>query len=120
MLQNINLAVHFLLELCMLGAVGYWGFKTGNSLGLKLVLGILIPLGMAVIWGTFRVPNDPGPATVAVPGWLRLVIELGSVAIAGLCLFAVHRPTLAWIFLALSLVNYALMYERLGRILLVK
>ena len=31
-LKMLNLAVRFLLELCMLAAVGYWGFR--DSIGL--------------------------------------------------------------------------------------
>jgi hypothetical protein len=29
--QSLNLAVRFLLEICALTALGYWGFKTGNG-----------------------------------------------------------------------------------------
>ena len=29
-IKAANLALRFLLELCALGALGYWGFKTGG------------------------------------------------------------------------------------------
>ena len=51
-----NLALRFLLEVCALVALGYWGFKTGGSLITKLALGIGAPLLAAVLWGTFVAP----------------------------------------------------------------
>jgi hypothetical protein len=64
-IEMVNLAAHFLLELCGLGALIYWGFQTGEGL-MKIVLGMVLPLLAAVAWGTFRVPNDPGKAPVLV------------------------------------------------------
>ena len=29
--ESLTLLVRFLLELCMLGALAYWGFETGDS-----------------------------------------------------------------------------------------
>ena len=31
-IKGANLALRYLLELCALGALGYWGFKTGGGL----------------------------------------------------------------------------------------
>jgi hypothetical protein len=42
-LKGTNLLFRFLLELCMLAAVGYWGFKTQSEWGMKLLLGIGLP-----------------------------------------------------------------------------
>jgi hypothetical protein len=52
-IKGANLALRFLLELCALGALGYWGFKTGGGLIAKIGLGIGAPLVAAVVWGTF-------------------------------------------------------------------
>jgi hypothetical protein len=43
-IKGANLALRFLLELCALGALGYWGFKTGGGLVAKIGLGIGVPL----------------------------------------------------------------------------
>ena len=51
--RTANLALRFLLELCALVALGYWGFKTGGGLITKLALGIGAPFRAAVVWGTF-------------------------------------------------------------------
>ena len=67
-----NLALRFLLELCALAALGYWGFKTRESPGAKIGLGIGAPLLAAIVWGTFLAPR----ASIPTPGFLRLVLEL--------------------------------------------
>ncbi len=41
-IKMINLAAHFLLELCALAALIYWGFQIGEGL-MKIVLGGLLP-----------------------------------------------------------------------------
>lgn len=117
MVQMILLGVHFLLELCALAAAAWWGFKTGGSGGMKFLLGVGVPLLLAVVWGVFRVPNEPGPAVVAVPGWLRLLIEWGVFAFAVWGLHAAGQPALARIFGAAVLLNYALMFPWVLRIL---
>ena len=112
-LKYANLALRFILELCALAALSYWGFRTGGGGLLKAVLGIGLPVLVAFAWGTFRVPNDPGKAPVAVPGTLRLLLELAVFggAVAGLA--AAGRPSIAWAFGLVVLVNYALLYDRL-------
>ena len=74
----VNLALRFLLELAALAALGVWGWQQSDS-WLRFVLAIAVPIIAAAIWGTFNVPDDPsrsGAAPVAVPGILRLAIEL--------------------------------------------
>ena len=79
--ESLTLLVRFLLELCMLGALGYWGFKTGDSAAMKWVLGLGAPTLAAVVWGLFIAPK----ATVGVPMpvWIGLqVIVFGAAALA--------------------------------------
>jgi Protein of unknown function (DUF2568) len=44
LLKGANLLLAFLLELCALGAFGYWGFTTGSTTLAKIGLGIGAPL----------------------------------------------------------------------------
>jgi hypothetical protein len=113
-MKYANLALRFILELCALAAIAYWGFQTGSGWLVKAVLGIGIPLIVAFAWGTFRVPNDPGKAPVPVPGWLRLLLELAVFWGAAASLAAAGRPSLAWALGLVVLVNYALLYDRLA------
>ena len=49
LIKGANLALRFLLELCALGALGYWGFKTGGGAVAKITLSIGAPLVAAVV-----------------------------------------------------------------------
>jgi quinol-cytochrome oxidoreductase complex cytochrome b subunit len=73
-IRYANLAVRFLLELCALGGLGYWGFQTGRGLLLKLGLGIGMALLGAVVWAMFGSPKAPRPAT----GLMRLLLEVAG------------------------------------------
>ena len=111
-IHALNMGVRFLLELCALGALIYWGFNRSDDWLMKLLLGIGIPLLAAAIWGIFRVPNDPGDAPIPIPGWLRLLLEFILFAGATLALSAAGQTTLAWIFGIAILIHYQIDYKR--------
>jgi hypothetical protein len=73
LIKGSALATRFLLQVCTLGVLGYWGFTTGGSALAKVRLGIGVPLDAAVAWGTFVAPK----ALVKVPGAVRLLVEVG-------------------------------------------
>ena len=51
------LTVRFLLELAALGALAWWGLRTGETALTKVLLGAGAPLAMAVVWGAFVAPK---------------------------------------------------------------
>ncbi len=53
LIKGVNLALRFLLELCALGALDYWGFETGGGAVAKILLGIGTPLVAAVNYANF-------------------------------------------------------------------
>jgi Protein of unknown function (DUF2568) len=103
-LQNLNLAVRFLLEICALAAVGYWGFHTGNGM-MKWVLGIGAPILIAMIWGVFGSPK----AMIKVPMTLHIFIEIIVFGIPAIALFVAGKHQLAWIYGILVVLNRLLM-----------
>ena len=48
-IKGANLLLRFLLELCALGALGYWGFTTGSATITKVALAVGAPLVAAVV-----------------------------------------------------------------------
>jgi Protein of unknown function (DUF2568) len=78
------------------------------------VLAIAIPLIAAALWGTFRVPNDPGSAPVAVPGILHLSLELALFAFATWVLYDAGYSRLSAIFGIIVLLHYAISYDRIA------
>lgn len=104
-LKGINLAVRFLLELCMLAAVGFWGFKTQSGWGMKLMLGIGLSLLIAGVWGLFVAPRAIYRLS-GIPHLLLALILLSSGAVA---LFASGHPTLGWVYAIILIVNQVLL-----------
>jgi hypothetical protein len=104
-IESLNLLLRFLLELGMLGAVGYWGFKTGDGAAMQGLLGIGGPLLMALVWGTFISPK----AKIEVPSvaWIGLQAVLFGIAAVALASYA--SPALAASFLVVVVANGALM-----------
>ncbi|WP_157075934.1 YrdB family protein [Neobacillus fumarioli] len=70
--MGIHLAIRFILEICALVSLGYWGFHTDQGYMVKVLLGIGSPLLLAIIWGTFVSPK----ASIPVRGMKRLCLEL--------------------------------------------
>lgn len=116
-ITTVGLGLHFLLELCALAAMVYAGFRLGDSLPVRLLLGVVLPIVAALVWGIFRVPNDPGAAIVAVPGPLRLLIEWAVFGVAIGMLFAAGQPVWAAVFLAAVVLDYVIMNARVLRLL---
>jgi hypothetical protein len=108
----INLGIRFLLELAALAAMAVWGWQKGED-WLRYVFAIGIPLAAAIIWGTFRVPKDPGNAPVAVAGAVRVSLELVFFGFSTWALANANHSTLAWAFAITIVLHYLASYERI-------
>ncbi len=111
----VNLIIRFLLELSALVAMGIWGWKLSEGWP-RWVLAICIPIVAAALWGTFAVPNDPsrsGAAPVAIPGFLRLVLELGFFAFATWALYDLGYLKLSWAMGIVVVLHYLVSYDRI-------
>lgn len=108
----LNLALRFALELAALTALGYWAWTMNGGLW-RWVLVVALPLLAAGIWGSFRVPGDPGNAPIPVPGIVRLAIEALFFGASVLALANAGRETLAMILAAIVLIHYAISFDRI-------
>jgi hypothetical protein len=111
----INMLLRFLLELCVLAVAGYWGWSVSKGFT-RFLLVWGVPLLLAIVWGTFAVPNDPsrsGHAPIPVPGVIRLALELANFGFAVWALYAVGQPLMGWILAVLVIVHYVLSYDRI-------
>ena len=50
MVEQVNLALALVLELGVLAALPYWGFATGATIPVKIVLGIGAPAAAILVW----------------------------------------------------------------------
>lgn len=99
-----NLALAFMLELCALAALGYWGFRVGDGTLAKVALGIGVPVLTAVVWGVFIAPR----ATVKTPDPVNLVLRIVVFGLAAASLAAAGQPGWAWVFGVVVVANLAL------------
>ena len=106
-IKAVNAAVRFLLELCALGALGYWGFRTGSATAVKIALGIGTPVVAAVLWMIFGAPGAPRQ----LHGPWHLALEVLILGGAALALYAAGKHVLALTFAAVIVVNEILLYS---------
>ena len=111
----VNLLFRFLLELTVLGVLAIWSWNSFEGWR-GTVLAFVIPFVMAVIWGSFAVPDDPsrsGKAPVSTPGGVRLLLELLFFSFAVWCLFELGLSWLGKIFGLLILIHYVISWDRI-------
>jgi hypothetical protein len=103
--QGANLALAFLIELCMLAAFAFWGIHTGDGLGGKIALGLGAPLLAAIGWGIFLAPR-----AVSLSQPVHVLLAGAVFLSASLALAASGRPALAWILFLAYVLNQALVF----------
>jgi hypothetical protein len=111
-ITSLNLVLRFFLELAGLWAFAYWGW-TQHSGFTRWLWAVGLPVAAAALWGVFRVPGDPGAAPVAVPGWIRLLLEAALFGGAVWALAESGQVSWAKIFGGIILAHYAIGFERL-------
>jgi Protein of unknown function (DUF2568) len=97
-MKEANLAVRFLLELCLLATLAYAGLQV------NIVLAVLAPLVAAVVWGLFVSPKARFP--FSRPLWVGVQVVLFGAAVVGLV--ASRQGVLGSIFGVAVAVNLAL------------
>jgi hypothetical protein len=95
----------------MLIALACWGLHITEN-WTRYILALAIPVIAAILWGIFRIPNDPKPAPVVTRGVIRLLLEwfLFSLAVWGL--YACGYIQLSIIMAVVVLLHYIVSYDR--------
>lgn len=101
MLKTTNLALSFFLELIMLAAFSYWGFYGEKSIWIKWLLGIGIPLMVAIVWGLYLAPNSKRRLNITAGGIVSSVLFLG----AAIALYQTGYSALAIILAIIMIFN---------------
>ncbi len=104
-LKKLNAGFSVVLELAMLVVFGYWGFRTGGSLWLKLLLGIGVPLAAFILWGLLLSPAGGGQRISSTVG---VLVSVGLFYLAVLALYLVKQPVLATAMLVAVSLNRTL------------
>ncbi len=105
-IKTANPALRFLLELCALAALAYWGWRSGAGWLMKSTLVVGAPLVAAVVWAIFISPNASVPVPLVV--WLLLQAVIFGLAMAALTVTGYR--TLAFALGMAVVLNGGLMY----------
>ena len=111
-LEWINVALRGLMETGLVVALGYWGFKTGQNIGFKILLGIGVPILVFGFWGTVDF-HQAGSFSES----LRLAQELILTGLAALALYLAGQPVFGVVFALISITHHTLVYLQGGRLL---
>ncbi|MEZ5383836.1 MAG: DUF2568 domain-containing protein [Microthrixaceae bacterium] len=109
----VNATVRIVCELVALYGIGA-GVWSGTS---SWLAALVLPVIAATVWGVFRVPDDPKPPPVVVPGVVRLAIEALVLGAGALGLGAAHGWLAAGIFGGVLAVHYTTTPVRLRHVL---
>ena len=109
------LIVRFAMEIVAFGGLAWWGWSIADGGVAGIVLAALFFVVAALLWGLFAVPNDPSRRPdpfIAVPGWIRLVIELGIFGFAAYGIWVSGARWLSETLLTFVGVTYIVTYDR--------
>lgn len=104
--KNANLALAFLLELCVIAALAFWGFSTGTGTLAKIALGIGAPVLAIIVWALFGAPRGPWHLK-GIRYLLLKIVFFGSAAVA---LYVAGQRVLGVVFALVFMLNTALLY----------
>lgn len=107
----INLGIRFLLEIAMLIVFALWGWHL-SVIWVRYIAAAGLPLIAASLWGIFRIPDDPKPAPVEIPGLVRLLLELVLFALAIYDLKHLGYTQLSLVMALIVLLHYLASYDR--------
>ena len=111
-LKWFNVGLRAIMELGIVIALGYWGYKTGESTSAKILLSIAAPLIGFGIWGLVDFRNA---GAFAEP--LRLIEELIISGLAALAWYVAGAQSMGWMLGIVSIVHHALVYALGGKLL---
>jgi hypothetical protein len=105
LIQSGNLLVRLLLEVCALGALGYWGYHATSNRVINIGFAIGVPLIAAVAWAMLASPNAPADLS----GGLKLLVQIIVFGAAALALVATRHLRLATLFTVIAVMNAVLL-----------
>jgi hypothetical protein len=106
LLIAVNLTVRFLIELCALAALCYWGFASGDGTLADLALGFGAPALAILAWGAFVAPKR---MVTTAPLALRVAAEVAVIGAAAVGLYAAGSHTLGIVLTVVWAINKAIL-----------
>ena len=105
LVKGLNEALRFVLELGMLAAFAYWGFRVGSTGLVHIAAMIATPAVAALMWGLVLSPKAPAKLS-SIP---RLTLSLPVFLLAALATHAAGMPRAAIAFALVAAINTAIL-----------
>jgi hypothetical protein len=102
-LRYLSLLIAFVLEVAVLAATGYAGFTLVHPIVLRVLVGLGVPVLMAVAWGLFAAPK----ASLPLHGVASVTFQVAWFGVGALALALAGRTTPAITLAAVYLLNSA-------------
>ena len=93
------------MEMGIIVALGWWGVQTGDSVGMKIALGIAVPVIGFGFWGLVDFHRT---GSIAEP--LRLIQELVVSGLAAVAWYTAGQHTLGLMLGLLSIIYHTMVY----------
>jgi hypothetical protein len=81
-LRAAALAVRFVVELCLLAAVAYWGATISAGVAVRVIVAVVATAAVAVVWGVFVSPKARVP--LGRTAWVAVQVVLFGLEVAAL------------------------------------
>jgi len=99
----------------MFGCLAYLGYNLSDTTLIRLALAVLLPVAAMALWVVFRTPGDESAGKegfVAIPGWLRLIMELSLFLIAAFGAWWAGSRIAAETLLTFTVLHYVVTWQR--------
>ncbi len=100
-----NVGLRGLMETGIVAALGYWGYSSGSTVAMKLILCVGAPLLGFGFWGAVDFHKA---GRMSEP--LRLIQELFISGLAAFAIYSAGHHSLGWTLGIISVVHHALVY----------
>lgn len=104
-LKLLNKGIMFLLEICMLLSLSYWGFHNHSSIA-SYLYGIGLPVLAALLWGILAAPKSKNRLRMPY----RVFFSIGMFWISGILLYETGLTLYAIVFMIVAFVSGTLAY----------
>lgn len=107
--------VRLVVELASLAGLAWWGWTLGDGGLAGIALALLFVFLAAALRGALGTPGDPARGAkppVAVPGWLRLALELVILAVTAYAIWVSVSRAASETFLTVAVVLYVVTWDR--------
>ena len=100
-----NMGLRFVLEMCALGLLAFWGYHAAGETGVGVALGAGVALLFAAVWGLLASPKAP----VSLPQLMKVGVQMTLLLLPAAALLHMGEPSVAGGFAVLIVGNAVLL-----------